>query len=116
MSKNTLLKNHASITVNVEVVLFQEDEYWISYCPALDLSSYGRTKPEAKKAFQESMEIFFAETHEKKTLEKCLLQLGWILQQKPAFEYRPPQNRLSDMKKYADKKGEIYESDLIIPV
>jgi predicted RNase H-like HicB family nuclease len=113
MPKNTLTKHDKSITVNVEVVLFKEDTAWITYCPALELSSYGKTKADAKKAFEEVMEIFLAETLEKKTLEKSLLDLGWTLQQS---SYRPPQPRLSDMKKYVDKKGEVYESDLVIPV
>jgi predicted RNase H-like HicB family nuclease len=75
MPKNTLTKHDKSITVNVEVVLFQENTAWVSYCPALELSSYGNTKAEAKKAFDEAMEIFLAETIEKKTLEKSLLEL-----------------------------------------
>lgn len=90
--KNTILKNHNRIKVSIEVVLGQEGEYTVAYCPALDFSSYGKNEVDAKKAFNEALEIFFEETNANGTLEKFLLKQGWQLQQIPEPKYIPPKN------------------------
>lgn len=90
MAKNTVSKSKSSVTISVQVLLFKEDDVWVAYCPALELSSYGDDQDDAKKAFDEAMNIFLEETDRKGTLERYLLKLGWQLQQKPKPVYHQP--------------------------
>lgn len=73
MAKNSLARNRNSISINVQVVLFQEEDLWVAYCPPLELSSYGDDQEDAKAAFDEAMDIFLKETDRKGTLERYLL-------------------------------------------
>jgi hypothetical protein len=41
-----------SITVKVPVLSFKEDNAYIIYCPAFDLSGSGYTESEAKESFE----------------------------------------------------------------
>ena len=68
--------NMSAIKMNLQVALFKEENQFVAYCPALELSSYGDNPKEAKQAFEEALEIFIEETSEKGTLENALLQLG----------------------------------------
>ena len=45
------------IEVQLNVYSFKEDESYIAYCPALDLSSYGTTENNAKASFEEILAI-----------------------------------------------------------
>jgi len=116
MAKNTVLKNRNSIHVSVQVVLFQEDGIWVAYCPALELSSYGDDENDAKGAFGEAMQIFLSETNRKGTLERCLLKLGWQLQQKPRPMYNQPNLSLQENRRLLRKNPHIYNERVAIPV
>jgi predicted RNase H-like HicB family nuclease len=111
--RQTLAKDHDSITVNLKVVIMQEDGHFVAYCPALNLSSYGDTEAEAKEAFDEALEIFLEETNRKGTLEKLLLKLGWQLQQIPKPSYKPPTFKKSLVKSVPKS---IFEEKVQIPV
>lgn len=116
MSKNAVQKERNSLNVNVQVALFQEDGIWVAYCPALEVSSYGDDKKEAKKAFEEAMQIFLSETDRKGTLERYLLKLGWQLQQKPKPMYNQPYISLEENKRLFEKSPQIYNERVAIPV
>jgi len=88
--KNYIKKTMDTITVGINVVIVQEENQLIAYCPALELSSYGDNIEQAKKRFEKEIEIFFEETSNRGTLEKYLLKLGWTLTQKPKPIYNPP--------------------------
>ena len=66
-----------SIEVNLALLEFMEDDNFIIYSPALDVSGYGKTKAEALKSFEIGLEEFFSYTIEKGTFEKELIRLGW---------------------------------------
>jgi len=66
------------ITVGVNVVVVKEEDQFVVYCPALNLSAYGNTIESAKKRFNEELDIFFEETSIRGTLEKYLLNLGFF--------------------------------------
>lgn len=83
----------ATVQASVEVHLIQQGDYIVSYCPALELSSFGITEQEAKDGFEGALSSFLADTHEKGTLEKVLLDLGWSLKKRPTAKYRPPVKR-----------------------
>ena len=78
------------MTFHVQVFLVSEDDVFVAYCPALELSSYGDSIEDARHAFGEAMQIFVHDTQAKGTLEKELLKLGWKLQQRPIVNYEPP--------------------------
>jgi len=100
------------IKLSIPVFITKEGDSYVTYSPALELSSYGDTIEEAKEAFEDAMQIFIEETIKKGTLEKCLLSLGWSLRKLPVPLYDPPSlntikesfNRVlqSDVKNYYD--------------
>jgi hypothetical protein len=94
--------------VQISFVIEQQGDYFVAYCPSLDLSAYAHTASAAKKSFAEVLKIFIEDTTEKGTLEKVLLGLGWKLQQKPAFNYQPPRIPLS-------KRGKIERRSVQFP-
>ena len=83
-------KTPAGITFEVQVFLVPEGEQVVAYCPALELSTYGDSREDAKGAFAEVLESFVKDTQTKGTLENILLELGWKLQRKPVVNYEPP--------------------------
>jgi len=91
MRKQTIIRGKNSILVSLSVLLGKEGDYYIAYCPALDLSAYGRSEKEAKASFETSLNIFFEEAVKNGTLEKLLLRLGWTLRQAPEVKYEPPE-------------------------
>lgn len=57
---------------NLQVYIIKEDEYFVSYCPLLDISSYGKSIEEAEKSFLEALEIceeYLEEKFNKEMLE-----------------------------------------------
>ena len=116
MAKQTLIRDKDSINVNVSVILFKEEEYYVAYCPSLELSSYGDSEKDAKEGFEEAMKIFLDDTSAKGTLEKVLLKLGWQLQQKPRPEYKPPTFSLKESQKFLQKNGKVYDERVAMPV
>ena len=61
--------------VGLSLVEFEEDNVTIIYSPALDLSGYGYSQPEAKQSFWEALPEFLRYTNNKKTLDKVLKDL-----------------------------------------
>jgi predicted RNase H-like HicB family nuclease len=90
-SKNIIEKTQNHISVGVRVLILKEDDLFVAYCPALELSSYGKNIEEAKDNFKDALQIFINETHKRGTLERALLSLGWTLKQKPQVNYKPPE-------------------------
>ncbi len=78
------------IKLQIPLLIGKQGDYMVAYCPALELSSFGETEKEAERSFDEALQLFLKETHERGTLEKCLLDLGWSLQKKPKPIYTPP--------------------------
>jgi len=79
--------------VGLSLVEFEEDNVTIIYAPALDLSGYGYSQPEAKQSFFEVLHEFFRYTNNKKTLDNVLKDLGWSVKgskKKPKFN--PPKD------------------------
>src|SRR5947208_2340209 len=96
MDKNNFLKiQEDTISAGLQVIFSQDGEYVVCYCPALDLSSYGKNHDDAHNAFEEALSIFLEDTIHKGTLEKVLLDLGWFLSKQ---EYFPPQLPLNFLK------------------
>lgn len=89
--KNFIERTPDTLTVGLHVDIIEEDGYFVAYCSALEISSYGKDQKTAQERFIEEVRIFFIETGRKGTLEKYLLKMGWTLRNKPIPEYTPPE-------------------------
>ena len=65
------------IAIKVGVSLFREDNVFIAYCPALDMSGYGENENEAKKSFEQNMSFYVEYCVRKNTLVADLKKHGW---------------------------------------
>lgn len=83
------MKKHQlkDITFNVPVSFFLQDGVYVVYTPALDLSTYGSSKVEAQKNFQESIQTFFSSFDDERELAQVLESLGW---KKQKATWQPP--------------------------
>lgn len=78
------------VQCKLPLILFQEDDVFITYCPALDLSGYGNSEKESNNAFEEVLSEYFRYTINKKTLAIDLKKLGWILRKNLRKPISPP--------------------------
>lgn len=79
-----------TVEVSLDVLLIKDGKYIVSFCPALNLSSFGDNEEEAKEAFDQNFNILIKELHARGTLEKVLLNLGWTLTKFPKASFLPP--------------------------
>lgn len=79
-----------NIKVNLPIILFEEDGSQIMYCPALDVSGYGKTEAEARDSFNITLGEFFLYTTNKKTFHTVLQKLGWTLRKSKFKPLHPP--------------------------
>lgn len=115
--KKSIPKKNESITISIEVFLFKENGFWISYAPSLLLTSQGRTRLQSQNRFQEVLEIFIEDTTERGTLERCLLDCGWLLQLKPQPMYRPPVLSFADFREFTkDLPKDSYTINVNFPI
>jgi hypothetical protein len=81
--KKTVTGNLSSgrnkITVNLFVILFNEEGTVIAFCPALDIYGYGNNALEAQNSFDVALEEYFRYTINKNTLHDDLTSRGWKL-------------------------------------
>ena len=110
---NQISNKNLSISIDVEGLIVKEEDYYVAYCPALELSGYGDTVEKAQESFEKEVEIFINETHERGTLEKYLLKNGWTLQQIPEVKYLPP--KIHTGKSYGSIQSSVHKQ-VNIPV
>ena len=70
------------IIVNLHMIEFEEDGCKIVYCPALDVSGYGKDLKEATDSFNVSLSEFFKYGIHKQTIFDELKSMGWIIKDK----------------------------------
>ena len=75
------------IQYTLPVLIFKEDDFFVAYTPALDLSTVGDTYEKALKNFREASSIFFEEVIKKGTLKEVLMEYGW---KKIGKTFEPP--------------------------
>lgn len=63
--------------INFITQIWQERNMYIAYAPELDVSSCGKTTPEARKNLHEAVEIFLKETSKMGTLNEILEESGF---------------------------------------
>ncbi|MFA5877368.1 MAG: hypothetical protein WC880_03310 [Candidatus Paceibacterota bacterium] len=75
---NSQSKIHVTeLAVSLPVAFIEEGTTVIAYTPSLDLSTCGQNKTEAKKMFEEAVQIFFDDLVESNTVDEVLSGLGW---------------------------------------
>jgi predicted RNase H-like HicB family nuclease len=114
MSNYIETDNAFTVEAFVEVQLIKDGEYIVSYCPALELSSFGKDEEDAKEGFEEALSIFIDELHKRGTLEKVLLNLGWGLRKLPIASFVPPEGKYLKPHPLSVKKS--FNEKVLIPV
>lgn len=69
------MKGHISFKLGM--VFIKEGDTYVSYIPALDLSTHGDSVEDAAKAGSEASKLFLEELIKDNTFEEVLLNLGW---------------------------------------
>ena len=93
MSKMIIKKN--VIVVELAVNIFKQGKTYIADCPALALSTHGKTIKEVKKCFEEALELWVEVTLDKKILKKALLALGWKIEKLSDGKFLPKPDDVS---------------------
>ncbi len=98
-------------------MLVKEGDYWVALAPALRVTGYGKTQAEAKRSFRIEADIFFEETAKRGTLEKLLIEYGWVLSK---GNFQPPSGvdavSVTNLLHAQATKPAFYTSRLAIPV
>jgi len=55
----------------------RQDDWYIAYCPPLDITTQGRTVAEAKGNLKEACSLFMLSCFERGTFEQAMRELGW---------------------------------------
>ncbi len=65
------------IELQLNVLVFQQGDYYVAFCPSLNLSSYGDSIDDAKVGFDEVMTSYLEECKENVSLQEDLIKNGW---------------------------------------
>lgn len=82
------------VKVRLPLIFFTEDDNQIVYCPALEITGYGKTEGEARQSFEISLDQFLAYTIHKNTFHCELRKLGWKLRGKKKPAHPPTMQHL----------------------
>lgn len=84
--------NTENSTLNflLSVYIFTENNIYIAYCPALDISGYGEKEEDAKKSFGEVMRQYIEYCVHKNTLVKDLQKHGWKVRSVKQKKFKAP--------------------------
>ncbi|RYD54876.1 MAG: hypothetical protein EOP56_18075 [Sphingobacteriales bacterium] len=82
--------NDKVLELTLSVLVFQQGDFYVAYCPSLELSSYGETVQDAKEAFDEAMNSYIEDCHANGTLQQDLVQHGWKLNIMNQAHAEPP--------------------------
>jgi predicted RNase H-like HicB family nuclease len=55
----------------------RQNDWYVAYCPPLDISTQGRTLTEAKANLKEACSLFLQSCFERGTFEQAMRELGW---------------------------------------
>ena len=83
------------IKVQLPVLVFQEGESYLAFCPALNLSTYGDSVTDVKIAFVDVIKSYLEDGIKMGTLEQDLIAHGWQMQLNKKIAEPPQQTDLS---------------------
>ena len=78
------------IELQLNVLVFQQEDYYVAFCPSLNLSSYGDSIAEAKTGFDEVMQSYIEECEENGSLQEDLIKNGWTFNLQNHKKAEPP--------------------------
>lgn len=76
--------------IKIRVEIFKEDNRYVSFCPELNVSSYGDTPEDAKESLKEAVSLFLEECERMGTLKDVLEEAGFEHRGKPHDEWLTP--------------------------
>lgn len=76
--------------IRIRTEIFREGEQYVAVCPELNVSSFGDTKGEALKSFQEAVSLFLEECQRLGTLKQVLEEAGFSHTSRPIHQWLPP--------------------------
>lgn len=97
-----------NVKVKVSVLSFKEDDAYIIFCPALDLSGSGNTEAEAKESFAIAVAEYLNYTTHKGTLWADLKKLGWTIKKNKKKPATPPS--MSELLENNDEFSRIFDN------
>ncbi len=68
----------------------QRGDWYIAYCPPLDLTTQGKTLEEARQNLIEASQLFIISCLERGTLDQALKELGFVPLRKARAQTLPP--------------------------
>lgn len=93
-----------SVKVNLQVLIFEEENIHFAYMPSFDITGYGKTEEEAKESLTIVLDEFIRYTLNKNTLFIEMQRLGWKIKNKKKPIYAP---QMSDLINSNDQLKEI---------
>jgi hypothetical protein len=72
------------------LIVFEDSGTQVVYCPALELTGYGKNESEAENSFQTSLGEFILYTTRKNTLRDELVKMGWKIRKSKLKPMLPP--------------------------
>ena len=88
--ESTYRHGKKQVKVKVSIIIFEEDNSTIVYCPALDLSGYGSDEREALDAFKTVTLEYLKYRDNKNTLFQDLSAHGWVIPKHSRQKLAPP--------------------------
>ncbi|MCI0513543.1 type II toxin-antitoxin system HicB family antitoxin [candidate division KSB1 bacterium] len=73
------------VTAKLPFNIDKDGNYFVSYCPPLDVYSQGQTEQEAEKNLKEALSLFFITCFEMGTFDKVMKECGFKVS-KNAFD------------------------------
>lgn len=86
--------DNKSVTIDLQVLFFEEEAIHYAYMPSFDLTGYGNTAEEAKESLTVVLDEFLRYTLNKNTLFIEMQRLGWKIKSKKKPMYAP---QMSDL-------------------
>jgi len=77
------------VAIDYDVIVFKEDNTYVSYCPELDVSSCGNTVDQAKEMLKTAIRLFVEEAEKMGTLVDILEEARY--RQDASGRWLPPQ-------------------------
>jgi len=88
--KGTWSSGDREIDVHLSFIIFDQEGIQVVYCPALDVSGYGKSEEEAFKSFEISLGEFLLYTNNKGTFTSELQRMGWTIKKSKLKPMIPP--------------------------
>lgn len=108
------MKQGTGISVELSIILFEEDGLHYAYCAALDIMGYGNSEIEARQSFETILEETLSYAISQGTLPALLASCGWEKNCPPKISDIIARN--SELADIIDNKGyRMIRESVILP-